>query len=181
MTSGTPWPFASGARFFTKKTTTTAPITGANATHDPQGAGSVWRLLSYSQENRPRKKRLWKRPIRARKANAPTPATTPNPTESIDSANVPRCGRLRSHDLPGNAGFEPGALELRVSSLISPPARWPRFLEVTADRAAGDRSQGGLGSARPKRGDLSVARRREGPTRTATPWRHHLLHASRER
>ena len=46
MTSGTPCPLASGAKFPTSQATTSAPITGTNTTPTPQGLGGVCRLAS---------------------------------------------------------------------------------------------------------------------------------------
>jgi hypothetical protein len=42
ITSGTPWPLASGAKFLTRKVTDTAPITGTRITRKPQGEAGVW-------------------------------------------------------------------------------------------------------------------------------------------
>ena len=46
ITSGTPWPFASGAKLLTMNVTPTAPITGTRMTQGPHGGGGVNTLES---------------------------------------------------------------------------------------------------------------------------------------
>ncbi|MGB9473683.1 MAG: hypothetical protein WCE87_01295 [Candidatus Udaeobacter sp.] len=46
ITSGTPWPLASGAKVRTSQVTPIPPTTGTKMMNGPHGPGGVWTLAS---------------------------------------------------------------------------------------------------------------------------------------
>ena len=90
MTSGTPWPRASGAKLLTRKVTTMPPTTGTRMTNAPHGLGGVNTLgVVVDSELRRGTARLWMRPISARNTTAPNPVTMPTTIASRDSRTSP--------------------------------------------------------------------------------------------
>ena len=76
----------------TKYDTMAPPMTGTKMMPGPQGPAAVWLFVSYMMESLPKKKKLWKRAIIARKSTAPSPATIPTRMERDENLRDPNEG-----------------------------------------------------------------------------------------